>query len=298
MVDGRGVPGLAATNLKGEVLPTIVRGVAPRTDGEVVLGQATLDGIGHDVGDIVSVRLFTASGRRERPSNDAVRMRVVGVATFPPIDQLGSDTPRLGIGALMTRPAFLRAHGDPANLPEFTSVRMVRGADPQDLATARPGGFTDAAHSTTNWFTDAKPAEIRQLDAAMPALRWGVVLAYAILLALMVHALWSRSRAHRHDLAVLGAVGATRRQLDAVTAWQVAPFALGAVVVGVPLGVILGGRAFTLFARSMAVVEQPSTSIANVAVLVVAVLVAAGIGGAVAVTVARRHRMADVLREG
>ena len=76
------MPGLAATNLKGEVLPTIVRGVAPRTDGEIVLGQATLDGIGRDVGDIVSVRLFTASGRRERPSNDAVPDRAS--SAWPP----------------------------------------------------------------------------------------------------------------------------------------------------------------------------------------------------------------------
>ena len=38
--------------------------------------------------------------------------------------------PRLGVGALVTRDAFLRMGGDPANQPEFTTVRLADGADP------------------------------------------------------------------------------------------------------------------------------------------------------------------------
>lgn len=112
-----------------------------------------------------------------------------------------------------------------------------------------------------------------------------------------MHALWARAGATRHDLAVLRVIGCTRRQLDVVTAWQVSPFLLAAVVLGVPLGVAIGRLAFTLFADSLSVVDDPSTPAATLALLVVAVLVAAAIADLVAVVVARRSPAAAVLRE-
>ena len=80
--------------------------------------------------------------------------------------------------------------------------------------------------------------------------------------------------------------------------WQIAPFALGAVLVGVPIGIVLGRRAFVLFAHSLAVVDTASSSVAGLLVLVGTVLVASVIGGVVAVAVARRSRAAIVLRGG
>ena len=74
--------------------------------------------------------------------------------------------PRLGVGALVTRDAFLRMRGDPENQPEFTTVRLVAGADPAAVIAANPDGFPDASQTATTWFTDTKPAELRQLDAA------------------------------------------------------------------------------------------------------------------------------------
>ena len=147
-------------------------------------------------------------------------LRVVGIATFPPVGQVGTDVPRLGTGALVTRDAYERMGGDRRNEPEFTAVRLADGTNPSTM-TAQ--AFHDAAQTTTTWFTDAKPAEIRQLDAALPYLRGSLVVGYAALLAVAAHALWTRARANHDDLAVLRAVGCTRRQLDAVSAWQVAP---------------------------------------------------------------------------
>jgi hypothetical protein len=83
-----------------------------------------------------------------------------------------------------------------------------------------------------------------------------------------------------------------------VTAWQVAPFVVGAVIVGVPVGTALGRLAYGWFARSLAVVDDSSTPIAVVTALVVAVLLAAVIADLVAVAVARRSRTTAVLREG
>ena len=297
LIKGRAVPGLAATHVKGELTPTILRGRGPRAADEIVVGQDTLDGIGAQLGDRVPVQVLTASGAGAEPAGDAVRLRIVGIATFPPVNQVGTDMPRLGTGALVSRSAFLRMHGDAANEPEFTAVRLVDGTDPAAVIARNPAGFRDATQSTTTWFTDAKPAELRQLDAALPYLSGALAVGVLVLLAVMAHALWTRSRNNRHDLAVLRVIGCTRRQLDTVTAWQVTPLALGAMLFGVPIGVALGRLAFRRFAQSLAVVDDATTSAAIWALLAVAVLLAAVVADVVAVLAARRSRTAAVLRE-
>ena len=139
---------------------------------------------------------------------------------------------------------------------------------------------------------------MRQLDGARPYLRGALVVGFMILLAVVVHALWSRARASRHDLAVLRVIGCTRRQLDAVTAWQVAPFALAAALLGIPFGIALGRLLYRLFAQSLAVVNDASTSAAVFGALVLAVLMASAIADLVAMTVTRRTRAQEVLRQG
>ena len=290
LVNGYGVPGLAATPVKGELTPTLLRGDPPRRDDEIVVGQDTLDSIAVDVGDVVPVQIFDATAPDGAPAGEQVDMRVVGVVTFPAVNQVGKDMPRLGIGALVTHDAFLRLDGEPTNDPEFTTVRLAEGTDPAGVIARNPDGFQDAQQTTTTWFTDTKPAELRQLEAAMPYLRGALVVGYAILLAVVVHALWTRARGNRGDYAALRAVGFTGGQLDAVIAFQTIPFALGALLIGTPIGLIIGGRAYTRFAQSLAVVDETSTTATMVATLAVAVLVAMAVGGRVAVAVARRHR--------
>ena len=283
--------------MKGELGPTILRGRPLRSPGEIVVGQDTLDGLGADLGDVAAVQLSQPFGAVDERAGDPVDLKIVGVATFPAVNQIGTDMPRLGTGALVTRDAFLRMLGDPANQPEFSSVRLEAGADPAVVIADNGRGFRDAAQSTTSWFTDAKPAELLQLDEAMPYLRGALAVGYAILLAVIVHALWTRAWANRHELAVLRVVGCSHKQLDAVTAWQVVPFVLGAALLGVPLGIALGRRAFTEFAQSLAVVDEASTTPAMWAALVAAVLLAALVADLFAVAVARRTRVAAVLRE-
>ncbi len=297
LVDGRAVPGIAATAIEGELTPTILRGRPARAPDEIVVGADTLDTIGAEVGDVVPVQLLTTAGGAGEPSGEPVRQRIVGVATFPAVSQLGTDMPRLGVGALVTRDAFLRMHGDPDNEPEFTTVQLADGTDPDRVITTNGDGFRDASQSATTWFTDTKPAELLQLDAARAYLLGALIVGFAILLAVFVHALWTRVHANRHDLAVLRVVGCSRRQLDAITAWQAAPFAVGAILLGIPLGIALGRLAFRQFAQSLAVVDDVTISGALIAALAAAVVVAAVIADVVAMAAARRGRTAAVLRD-
>ena len=104
-------------------------------------------------------------------------------------------------------------------------------------------------------------------------------------------------RANRDDLAVLRAVGCTRRQLDAVSAWQVLPAALAALAIGIPLGIAVGRWAFTVFARSLAVVDHAWTTPIAVSTLVVAVVLALAMADAVGVIAARRTHAAVGVRD-
>jgi hypothetical protein len=291
LVDGYAVPGLAASYVKGELGPTVLRGRLPRAVDQIALGQDTLDRIAAEIGDVVPVQVFATAAAGE-PAVDAADLRIVGVVTFPAVSQIGTDMPRLGTGALVTRGAFLQMSGETTNDPEFTTVRLIDGTDPAAVIADNLGGFQDAARTTTSWFTDAKPAELRQLDASMPYLRATVVVAYAILLAVVGHALWTRARARRRERATLRAVGFTGGQLDRVTLVQAVPVGLFALLLGVPIGIVAGRRVYTRFAESLAVVTATSTSVALLLGLFLAVLLAVAAGGVVSVAVARRSRRA------
>ena len=104
-------------------------------------------------------------------------------------------------------------------------------------------------------------------------------------------------RANRHDLAVLRALGCLRRQLDEVTAWQAAPFAAAALLVGLPIGIVLGRWTFMRFAQSLAVVDVASISAWTLLALIVALLIAIGIAVVISVVLGRRSRAAVILRE-
>jgi hypothetical protein len=294
LLDGRAVPGLATTAVKREALPTRLQGRVPRNAWEIAVGRDTLEAIGAEVGDLIDVQVLSTPNATTRRT---VRMRLVGVVTFPPVSQVGTDMPRLGTGALVTHGGLVRAGFDSANGPEFTSVRLVDGATPQAVIADNPQGFKDVAQSSTVWLTDAKPSELRQLLAAMPYLRGALGVAYAVLLGVLAQALWSLTRSNRHDLAVLRVAGCVRRQLDATAAWQVAPFLLGALVVGVPLGTLLGLSAYRWFARSLAVVDAAPLSWPGLLGLVGGVVIAGGVATAVAIAGARRVRTAAALRE-
>jgi hypothetical protein len=294
LLDGRAVPGLATTAVKREALPTRLEGRVPRNGWEIAAGRDTVEAIGAEVGDLIEVQVLATPNASE---NRTVRMRLVGVVTFPPISQVGTDMPRLGTGALVTHGGLVRAGFDTANGPEFTSVRLVDGASAGAVIADNRQGFRDVAQSSTVWLTDAKPSELRQLLAAMPYLRGALAVAYLVLLGVIAQALWSLTRANRHDLAVLRVVGCVRRQLDTTAVWQVAPFLLASLVVGVPIGTILGLSAYRWFARSLAVVDVAPVSWLGLAGLLLAVVGAGGVAAIVAVVGARRIRTAAALRE-
>jgi hypothetical protein len=295
LVEGRTVPGVGITDLKGRIGPTTLEGGDLRHDDEVVLGIDTADRLGVEVGDDVSVQAAAAfDGGPPPPPLD---LRVIGLATFPAIAQQGVDEPRLGVGALVTRPTLDALSGSPDNLPEWTVARLADGVTPASLMAANPDGIQDQVGIPTRWFSEARPAELVQLDAADQVLAGAVIVSFLLLAALVVQGGWSRARTSRRQLSVLQALGCSRQQLARAAAWQPVPAGVAAVGIGVPFGVAAGRLGFSAFARSVAVVDDPSSPPWLVAALLLAVLISVGIGALVAGGVARRVPGAATLRD-
>ena len=115
-----------------------------------------------------------------------------------------------------------------------------------------------------------------------------VLLAGALALAAVVAlglALASSVQRCRRDLAQLKVLGFVQRQLSASVAWH-ASIAVGVgIVVGIPLGIVIGRWLWILFADQIGAVPDPTVPVLPV---IVAAIVALVLGIAAAVVPGRR----------
>jgi ABC-type lipoprotein release transport system permease subunit len=117
----------------------------------------------------------------------------------------------------------------------------------------------------------------------------GAIVALALTLAASV-------RHRRRDLAMLKALGFTPRQLASVVAWQSTVTAVVGVIVGVPLGIVIGRQLWTLFARNINAVPDPTVPVVSVVLVALGALVFANVVAAIPGRIAARTPTALVLR--
>ena len=75
--------------------------------------------------------------------------------------------------------------------------------------------------------------------------------------ALLAQALITSIRRRDRDLAILKTLGFERRDVRATVAWQATTVAAIGLLVGLPLGVLLGRFAWNIFATELGVVSEP-----------------------------------------
>ena len=75
----------------------------------------------------------------------------------------------------------------------------------------------------------------------------------------VVHVMLSSLRRRRRDFAVLAALGADRGWIRRAIHWQATAFIVLPVVVGIPVGLVVGRLVFFAFADSMGAVNGAST---------------------------------------
>jgi ABC-type antimicrobial peptide transport system permease subunit len=103
------------------------------------------------------------------------------------------------------------------------------------------------------------------------------VLGAGVLAQLMV--VWVQRR--RRDIAILKTIGFVRRQVVALVAWQAATFAALSLLIGIPVGIIVGRGAWVLFASELGIGSSSVVSSAQIllcipTVLLIAMIVAVG----------------------
>jgi ABC-type antimicrobial peptide transport system permease subunit len=298
-LDGKTVPATGISPVHGTGFLTLLAGHPPSGPGEIVLGAQTLRAVHRQVGQTVRVAVYQITGvlGPERT------MHVVGVAVFPSFGLEGEAATDLGNGALVS-PSLLsypvQASGCTGRMTcySFLLLRYRPGTDLNAAATRLTAAATAAGCPllTCSVSNDQRPGDIQDYAGVRDTpLVLGAVLAL-LAVGTLAHVLLTGVRRRRHDLAMLKTLGLTRAQLLRVVSWQASALAAAALIVGLPLGVLVGRWAWDLFAGSAGVAPGADIPVLLVllavpAVLVLANLIAAGPGWAAA-----RLRPALVLR--
>jgi hypothetical protein len=103
-------------------------------------------------------------------------------------------------------------------------------------------------------------------------------------------------RRRRRDLAMLRALGFTSGQLQSVVAWQASVNGLVGVVAGVPIGILLGRWLWTLFARHIDAVPEPTVPILSIVIVALVTMVLVNVVAALPGRSASHTSTARVLR--
>jgi ABC-type antimicrobial peptide transport system permease subunit len=190
---------------------------------------------------------------------------------------------------------------DPIPGPNAIFVRLGPGRNPT-AALGSLNRIATALSSPANFGVAVagvqRPAEIITYRSVgtTPALLGGALAAGAVV-ALGLTLLTSVRR-RRRDLAVLKTLGFTGRQLAAAVAWQSSVAVALGILVGIPLGMVLGRGLWDLFAREIHAVPHPTVPVLPILLIAAGGLVLANLVAAIPGRIAARTPTALILRAG
>jgi hypothetical protein len=308
--DGVTVPIFLTTN-RASVTPPILSGHEVDGPGQVVLGAATIQQLHKHLGDYVTV---TYGSKKDAPVYvPPTKMKIVGTATLPAVGGTLSLHASMGVGAIIPLdiepPAFkkfLHSPYEALNGHSIVFVRLRPGvSDALALASLRKivragNRFLDktpqGGGSSLSVLSVQYPAEIENYrtigiipDLLALALALGAVVALGLTLVASVNR-------RRRDLALLRTLGFTGRQLLSAVAWQASVAGAIGVVFGIPIGIVVGRWLWTLFARNIYVVPEPTVPVLSVVIVALSAMVLANIVAALPGRSAAKTSTAQVLR--
>jgi len=313
-VDGQEVPFLLE-NEGATVTPPILTGHRFQGGNEVVLGAATMAQLHKHLGESVTISFGTPAGAPVYIP--PTRLRIVGTATFPAIGFAStvSDHTSMGTGVLIPfqdlPKSFVTAIDSgpvPALVgPNLVLIRIRTGAPPAaalaslhrvvaaaDRAfAAAPGGSAGNAIVVQGVQRPAEIANYKTIGLTPALLVTGLVLGAVAALTLTLVA---SVRQRRRDLALLKTIGFVRRQLAAAVAWQATTAAVVGIVIGIPLGIVVGRWLWDLFAQQINAVPYPTVSVPSVVLVALGTVLLANLVAALPARSAARTPTAIMLR--
>jgi len=266
------IPAIGLAPGRGPVAsPTLLSGRLPHSAREIVLGTSVLREAGKNIGQSVPV---APAGSRPAPAT------IVGRAIFPYFGQGGYTTTDLGEGAVVTPAALMPQSSAAAAGAGYNFVLLKFAPGPRHAADIAAFGramapFCATVQQPTCVITDQRPngaSNYARIDAT-PEVLAGVL---AVLgLAVLAQFGMSSARRRRREFAILKTLGLRRRQLAAITAWQVSALTVLALLAGLPLGVAVGHWAWALFANEVGLSTTALTPVTLVLLMVPAAILAA-----------------------
>jgi hypothetical protein len=273
-VGTREIPALGIDPVVGNVAPTIDAGRLPIVANEIALGARTMRLVHAHLDDEIQASI---DGR-------SVRLRVVGVAVIPAFGTAAFTEAGLGTGAIGRAALFPQPKSQSDGQYNYLLVRFgASGATKQQIDMLRTLVANVGCTDSSCVLTDLKPNEIDGFQRARSVpLVAGFVLPL-LLFATLTHALLSTMRRRRGDLAVLRALGFTRRQLKSTLRWQTFMLTAAALVIGIPAGLVANRIVWGAFTHRFGiapgtVVPTAVLGLGAAAVLVLGFALATGAG--------------------
>jgi ABC-type antimicrobial peptide transport system permease subunit len=193
------------------------------------------------------------------PIGTARDVRVVGIVVTPS---------SAGNGAAMTFEGYLAL--SPTATRNVLLINLRDGAPAAAAVRLKTANYTPPDAVVT-------PTSVRALQRVTAAPFVLAILLSVLLVLACVYLLTTSVRARGRDLAVLRALGSDSRQLRAIIHWQ-ASLVVGLVVlVGLPLGVILGRWVVTLLTTALGIMPGAEVPLLMSVALVVAAMLMANL---------------------
>jgi len=292
-IDGRIVGSIAAGAVRGPLLFSTVDGSLPRGDDQIGLGVTTMRQVGAHVGSVVTVTVTLHSGRQR-----TLPFRVVSQDSFPELGGFVS----LGSGALVTTSGLLHALCPPGPHQALCRQQVSQHGSNGIRVSFVPGPQGEAA---VRHYLDAFPSIATVPVTPTSLVNFGQAVNFPLIFGAMLAVFGAATLTHllvvsvarrRREVGLLKVLGFVNGQVVASVAWQATTLALIGVVIGLPLGIVLGKATWNLFANNLGVVPSAVVPVWFVGALAVAVVVAANLLALAPAAAAIRVRPARLLR--
>jgi putative ABC transport system permease protein len=291
-LDGQDVQ-MLAEQPGAAVAPPLLSGHGLEAANQVVLGGDTLAALHDRLGDSVTMQVRGEGARH---------LVIVGTATFPAI----ASGFEMGTGALVATSDFPTTLLNPQQQsipgPNAILIRLRTGASTaaarRSLLAVESGvQATKGDEGSAGGYVQVlRPAEIvnyRSMGTTPALLGFALALGAVVALGLT---LLASVRRRRRDLALLKTLGFTQRQLAAAVAWQSSVAVLAGILLGVPVGIVLGRFAWDLFAGELHAVPVPSVPETSILLIALGALALANLVAAIPGRIAARTPTALILR--
>jgi FtsX-like permease family len=221
--------------------PVVLSGRLPASAQEIALGARLARQLHAGIGSRVS---FSVAGGELESSTPGkpLDLVVVGIAIAPILGEA-----ELGESAVVSVSA-IRAAGGRTN-PRFVLARF-RPGDREEIFAAIRNDYT------AEIMTDAIPARVVNLHRVRQLPLLGAGLAALLSAVLLVYTLAVGVRVRARELGVLRALGLTSRRVGRVLAYQGVLLAIAMLVIGVPVGLLLGTASWRAIAHRLGVADD------------------------------------------